>query len=106
MRHAIIGTALLALAVAGPAAAQTPPAAPAIVRAVVAAGKLPDVIAEPLYFRADTITLAAGAAGRVSAPNGILYQLSGSSTVAASGEKKTLAAGEAKSCLPAVARRY
>jgi quercetin dioxygenase-like cupin family protein len=95
MRYATIGTALLALAIAGPAAAQTPPPAPAIVRAVVAAGKLPDVIAEPLYFRADTITLAAGAAGRVSAPNGILYQLSGSSTVAASGEKKTLAPGEA-----------
>jgi hypothetical protein len=103
MRHAIIGTALLALAIAGPAAAQTPP--PAIVRAVVAAGKLPDIIAEPLYFRADTITLAAGAAGRISAPNGILYQLSGSSTVAVSGEKKTLAPGEAMLLAGGGARR-
>ena len=95
MRHAIIGAALLALAVAVPAAAQTPPAAPAIVRTVVAAGKLPDVVAAPLYFRADTITLPASATSRVSAPNGILYQLSGSTAVAVAGESKTLGAGDA-----------
>jgi mannose-6-phosphate isomerase-like protein (cupin superfamily) len=95
MRYAIIGTALVALAVAIPASGQTPPAAPAIVRAVVAAGKLPDVVAAPLYFRADTITLPQGATSRVSAPNGILYQLSGSTAVAASGESKTLGPGEA-----------
>jgi mannose-6-phosphate isomerase-like protein (cupin superfamily) len=95
MRHAIIGTALLTLAVANTAAGQTPPAAPAIVRSVVAAGKLPDVVAAPLYFRADTITLSTSATSRVSAPNGILYQLSGSTIVAASGESKTLAPGDA-----------
>jgi len=95
MRYAIIGTALVALAVAIPASGQTPPAAPAIVRALVAAGKLPDVVAAPLYFRADTITLPPGATSRVSAPNGILYQLSGSTAVAASGESKTLGPGEA-----------
>jgi mannose-6-phosphate isomerase-like protein (cupin superfamily) len=95
MRYAIIGTALLTLAIAVPAAGQTPPAAPAIVRAVVAAGKLPDVVAAPLYFRADTITLDASATSRVSAPNGILYELSGSTTVAASGVSKTLSPGDA-----------
>lgn len=95
MRNSIIGMALLTLAVALPAAGQTPPAAPAIVRTVVAAGKLPDVVAAPFYFRVDTITLSPSATSRVSAPNGILYQLSGSTTVAASGENKALAPGEA-----------
>jgi quercetin dioxygenase-like cupin family protein len=95
MRHSIIGTALLTLALAVPAAGQTPPAAPAIVRTVVAAGKLPDVTATPLYFRADMITLAPTSTSRTSAPNGILYQLSGSTTVAASGESKTLSPGDA-----------
>jgi mannose-6-phosphate isomerase-like protein (cupin superfamily) len=95
MRDSIIGMALLTLAVALPAAGQTPPAAPAIVRTVVAAGKLPDVVAAPFYFRVDTITLSPSATSRVSAPNGILYQLSGSTTVAASGENKALAPGEA-----------
>src|SRR5580704_18819556 len=95
MRHLTIGTALLTLAFSLPAAGQTPPAAAAIVRTVVATGKLPDVVAAPLYFRADTITLPAGAMSRVSAPNGILYQLFGSTIVAASGERKTLAAGDA-----------
>ena len=94
MRHAIIVTVLLSLAVANPAAGQTP-AAPAIVRAVVAAGKLPDVVAAPLYFRAEAITLSSEAISRVSALNGILYQLSGSITVAASGESKTLGPGGA-----------
>jgi mannose-6-phosphate isomerase-like protein (cupin superfamily) len=95
MRYAIIVTALLSLAVAIPAAGQNPPGAPAIVRTVVAAGKLPDVVAAPLYFRADAITLAASGTSRVSAPDGILYQLSGSTTVAVSGESKTLGAGDA-----------
>jgi len=94
IRHSIIGTALLTLAVSLPAAGQTP-AAPAIVRSVVAAGKLPDVVAAPLYFRAAAITLSSGAMSRVSAPNGILYQLSGSTAVAASGESKTLGPGDA-----------
>src|SRR5258708_7023350 len=88
MRYAVVVTALLTLAVAVPAAGQNPPASPAIVRTVVAAGKLPDVVAAPLYFRADTITLSSGAMSRVAVPNGILYQLSGSSSVTASGESK------------------
>jgi mannose-6-phosphate isomerase-like protein (cupin superfamily) len=95
MRYAIIGTALLIFAVVVPAVGQNPPAAPAIVRTVVAAGKLPDVVAAPLYFRADMITLSSGAMSRISAPNGILYQVSGSTSVAASGENKTLGPGDA-----------
>jgi mannose-6-phosphate isomerase-like protein (cupin superfamily) len=93
MRQGIIGSALLTLAVSISAQGQTPPAA--IVRAVVAAGKLPDVVAAPLYFRADTITLPAGGTSRVSAPNGILYQLTGSNAVAVAGESKTLGPGDA-----------
>jgi len=74
MRYAVLGSALLILAVAVPAAGQNSTAAPAIVRTVVAAGKLPDVVAAPLYFRADTIILSPSATSRVSAPNGILYR--------------------------------
>jgi mannose-6-phosphate isomerase-like protein (cupin superfamily) len=95
MRYAVLGSALLILAVAVPATGQNSPAAPAIVRTVVAAGKLPDVVAAPLYFRADTVILSPNATSRVSAPNGILYQLSGSTVFAASGESKTLGPGDA-----------
>ncbi len=94
MRYAIIATALLTLTVAVPAAGQNPPPVAAIVRTVVAAGKLPDVVAAPLYFRAETITLSSGAMSRVTVPNGILYQLSGSTSVTASGENKKLSPGD------------
>jgi quercetin dioxygenase-like cupin family protein len=95
MRFAIFGTLLFAAAAMPPANAQNPPAAPAATRAVVAAAKLPEVGSPPLYFCALGVTLPAGAASRIAvAPNAILYQLSGSTEIAAGGETKTLAAGE------------
>jgi quercetin dioxygenase-like cupin family protein len=90
-------TALLVLsAMALPASgtAQTNPAAPAVTRTVVAATKLPTVTDEPLYFKAVSVTLPPGEKSSVSAANGILYQMSGSTEVALEGEAKMLNAGE------------
>ena len=95
MRFAIFGTVLLAAAAASPAIAQNPPTAPAVARTVIAGAKLPALGAMPVYFCALGVTLPPGATSRIAAsPNGILYQLSGSTEIAAGGESKTLAAGE------------
>jgi quercetin dioxygenase-like cupin family protein len=91
-------TGLLLLgAVAFPAAgiAQTTPAPPAITRTVVAATKLPTVTDVPLHFKAVSITLRPDEKSDVSAANGILYQMSGSTEVALDGAAKMLNAGEA-----------
>jgi quercetin dioxygenase-like cupin family protein len=74
--------------------AQTTPALPAITRTVVAATKLPTVTDVPLHFKAVSITLQPDERSSVSAANGILYQMSGSTEVALDGEAKTLNAGE------------
>jgi len=76
-----------------PATAQTTPAPPAITRTVVAATKLPTVTEVPLHFKAGSITLQPNEKSGVSAANGILYQISGSSEEALDGEAKTLNAG-------------
>src|SRR5712672_668144 len=90
-----IGIQLLgAVALAASATAQTTPAPPAITRTVVAATKLPTVTDVPLHFKAVSVTLQPGEKSGVSAPNGILYQISGSSEVALDGEAKMLNAGE------------
>ena len=83
-----------AMVLAGSAAAQTPPAPPAITRTVVAATKLPTVTDVPLYFKAVSVTLSPGEKSAVSAANGILYQLTGSTEVSLAGEDKRLGAGE------------
>ena len=83
-----------AMVLAGAAAAQTPPAPPAITRTVVAATKLPTVTDVPLYFKAVSVTLAPGQQSAVSAADGILYQLTGSTEVSLAGEARTLGAGE------------
>ena len=89
------GTVLLATtALAGSAAAQTTPAAPAITRAVVAATKLPAATDAPLYFRAVSVTIPPSETSSVSGANGILYQISGSTAVSVGGEGKMLSAGE------------
>jgi quercetin dioxygenase-like cupin family protein len=75
-------------------AAQTTPAAPAITRTVVAATKLPTVTDGPLHFKAVSVTLQPAEKSGVSAANGILYQISGSTEVALDGEAKMLNAGE------------
>ena len=83
-----------AMVLADSAAAQTPPAPPAITRTVVAATKLPTVTDVPLYFKAVSVTLSPGEKSAVSAANGILYQMTGSTEVSLGGEDKTLSAGE------------
>jgi len=90
-------TGLLLLgAMALPAAgtAQTTPAPPVITRTVVAATKLPTVTDVPLHFKAVSITLQPDQKSGVSAANGILYQMSGSTEVALDGEATMLNAGE------------
>ena len=95
MRFRTTGILLLGtMALAAPVVAQNAPAPPAIIRALVAATKLPTVTDVPLYFKAVSVTLPAGETSSVTSANGILYQISGSTEVSVGGEAKTLAAGE------------
>ena len=95
MRIMTLGTALLAAtALALSASAQTTPTALAITRTIVAATKLPSVVETPLHFKAMRVTLQPGGKSTLSAANGILYQLSGSTEISG-GENKVLGAGEA-----------
>jgi quercetin dioxygenase-like cupin family protein len=96
MRSALLGIILFeAVLSAAPAVAQAPPAAPAIVRTLVAGTQLPGLAASPLYFKALSVTIPAGETSTVTAPDGILYQLSGSTEVSAGGRTKTIGPGEA-----------
>jgi quercetin dioxygenase-like cupin family protein len=95
MQFRTTGLLLLgAMALPASGAAQTTPAAPAITRTVVAAAKLPTVTDVPLHFKAVSVTLQPGEKSGVSAADGILYQISGSTEVALDGEAKMLNAGE------------
>ena len=95
MRSATIAGFLVCAAVlATPAAGQTPPAAAATARTVVASTKLPTVGDTPVHFKAVSVTIPSGASSSVSSTNGILYQLSGSTEVSIGEEVKTLIAGE------------
>ncbi|WP_167558603.1 cupin domain-containing protein [Bradyrhizobium canariense] len=95
MQFRTTGLLLLgAMALPASATAQTPPAPPAITRTVVAATKLPTVTDVPLHFKAVSITLQPHEKSDVSAANGILYQMSGSTEVALDGETKVLNPGE------------
>jgi quercetin dioxygenase-like cupin family protein len=85
---------LVAMAVASSAAPQTPQAPPAITRTLVAATKLPTVTDVPLFFKAVSVMLTAGEKSSVTAANGILYQISGSTEVSLGDEAKTLSPGE------------
>jgi quercetin dioxygenase-like cupin family protein len=87
---------IASLAVAGliaGAAAQTPPAPPAIVRTVVAATKLPSLGDAPVDFKAVSVSIPPGQKISLSGSNGIVYQLSGTTEVSA-GEPKTIKGGE------------
>src|SRR5229473_8335533 len=78
MQFRTTGLLLLgAMALPASGAAQTTPA-PVITRTVVAATKLPIVADVPLHFKAVSIILQPDKKSRVSAANGILYQMSGS----------------------------
>jgi quercetin dioxygenase-like cupin family protein len=95
MRATTIGSFLLCVAaLATSAAGQTPPAAPATARTVVASTKLPMLGDSPVHFKAVSVTISSGASTNVSSSNGILYQLSGSTVVSIGGEVKTLSPGE------------
>src|SRR5580704_5092930 len=76
---------------AGSASAQAPPA---VTRTVVAATKLPSVVETPLYFRALQVSILQRQTSNLSAANGILYQITGSTEVSLDGEMKTLRAGD------------
>jgi quercetin dioxygenase-like cupin family protein len=94
MLFRIAGMLLLcATALASSGAAQSPPP-PAITRTVVAATKLPTVTEVPLYFRAVSVTLPPGQTSSVSAANGIVYQMSGSTEIVADDQARTLKVGE------------
>jgi quercetin dioxygenase-like cupin family protein len=96
MQFRTTGLLLLgAMAFPASAAAQTTSAAPAITRSVVAAIKLPTVTDVPLHFKAVSVTLQPDEKSGVSAANGILYQISGSTEVALDGAARMLNAGEA-----------
>ena len=95
MQFRTTGLMLLgAMALPASGAAQTTAAPPAIIRTVIAATKLPTVTDVPLHFKAVSITLQPNERSSVSAANGILYQMSGSTEVALDGEAKMLNAGE------------
>ena len=85
---ALVGVAALTVT----AAAQTPPAAPAIARTVVAGARMPSLGNAPLYFKAVRVSIPPGQKISLSAPNSILYQLSGSTEIA-DGEAKKITAG-------------
>jgi quercetin dioxygenase-like cupin family protein len=93
MQFRTTGLLLLgAMALPASGTAQTTP--PAITRTVIAATKLPTVTDAPVHFKAVSITLQPDERSGVSAANGILYQMSGSTQVALDGEAKMLNAGE------------
>ena len=95
MRFRTTGILLLgAMALAASAAAQTTSPPLAITRTVVAATKLPTVTDLPLHFKVVSVTLPPGEESGVSAANGILYQISGSTEVSLGGETKIIRAGE------------
>ena len=95
MQFRTTGLLLLgAMAIPAFGTAQTTPTPAAITRTVVAATKLPTVTDVPLHFKAVSVTLQPDQKSDVSAANGILYQMSGSTEVSLSGEAKMLNAGE------------
>jgi quercetin dioxygenase-like cupin family protein len=83
-----------AMALPASGAAQTAPAPPAITRTVIAATKLPTVTDVPLHFKAVRTTLQPNEKRGISAANGILYQMSGSTAVSLGDEAKMLSDGE------------
>ncbi len=83
-----------AMALGASAAAQTAPVPPAITRTVIAATKLSTVTDVPLYFKAVSVTLPLGERSSVSAPNSIVYQISGSTEISLDDKTKMLNAGE------------
>jgi quercetin dioxygenase-like cupin family protein len=87
------GILLVGAMVLAAAAAQTTPVPPAITRTVVAATKLPTVTDVPLHFKAVSVSLPVGEKSGITEPNGILYQITGTTEVSLGGETKMLSPG-------------
>ena len=85
-----------AMALPAPGAAQTTPAPSAITRTVVAQTKLSTVMDAPLHFKVVSVLLQPGEKSSVSAADGVLYQMSGSTEVSLDGETKMFNAGEGR----------
>jgi len=94
MRPTTIALALGTAALCTMAAAQNAPAPSAATRTVVAATKLSVSTDKPLSFRATSIAIAPAQKDTISAAEGILYQVSGSTEVSVGAASKTLASGE------------
>jgi quercetin dioxygenase-like cupin family protein len=96
MRQVMAGVLLLgAGTLIAPAIAQPAQSPPAVTRTVVASAKLPSVVETPQYFRAMQLSLPSRQAAMLSAPTGILYQLSGSTEITVGNETKVLRPGDA-----------
>ena len=83
-----------AMSLATSVTAQSTPPPTAIARTVIATTKLPTVTEAPLYFRAVSVTLPPSEKSSVSAVNGILYQVSGSTEVAIDDQTTALKSGD------------
>jgi mannose-6-phosphate isomerase-like protein (cupin superfamily) len=83
---ALLGLALMA---AAPAGAQDRP-----IRMVLASSKIPSVGDTPLHFRLLRITIPAGQSVTYMGPQGMVYPTSGSFTLVADGERRTVKDGE------------
>ena len=94
MRHAIVGIALLGVALATYVDAQPTSYSSSNARTLVATGALPTVSAMPLYFRVIGATIWLGEESGFSPGNGILYQMTGATEISASGNIRTIQAGE------------
>ena len=77
---------IAASALAVSAFAQSTQAQSTVTRTVVAATKLPSVVETPIYFRALHVSVSPRQMSTLSAANGILYQISGSTEISAGGE--------------------
>jgi hypothetical protein len=93
MRHAIVGVALLGVALATSVDAQ-PTSYSSSNAKTLATGELPTVSAMPLYFRIIGATIGSGEESGVSAGNGILYQISGAMKISTGAKIKTIGTGE------------
>ena len=85
---------IAASALTASAFAQSTQAQSTVTRTVVAATKLSSVVETPIYFRALHVSLSPRQMSTLSAANGILYQISGSTEISAGGELKVLHAGD------------
>src|SRR5260221_6498484 len=95
MRFMTTGLLLLgAIALPASGTAQPAPAPPAITRTVIAATELPTVTEVPVHLKAVSITFQPDDRSSVSAADGILYQMSGSTEVVVDGEAKMINAGD------------